>query len=130
MKSAGYTHFRLGLPGNLIPVAADDYNVTSPRWGGGGDRGFQKYENAGATACFCYFTIQALFEMGHVTEARHILYPMLESFEAGAFQGKCPDGMSKDWKTWSGKCYGYEGFLVDGYLTLLAVLADIAAITK
>ncbi len=127
IKGAGYNNFQLGLPGNLIPVAADDYNVTSPRWGGGGIRGFQKYENAGATACFCYFTIQALFELGRVSEARRILYPMLESFEAGTFQGKGPDGMSKDWKTWSGKCYGYEGFLVDGYLTLLAVLADRGA---
>ncbi len=130
MKSAGYRNFRLGLPGNLIPVAADDYNVTSPRWGGGGKQGFQKYENAGATACFCYFTIQALFELGRVNEAREILYPMLESFEAGTFQGKGLDGMSKDWKTWSGKCYGYEGFLVDGYLTLLSVLADRVPIAK
>ncbi len=129
IKASGYRNFHLGLPGNLIAVAADDYNVTSPRWGGGGSRGFQKYENAGATACFCYFTIQALFELGRPANARAILYPMLQSFEAGAFQGKGLDGMSKDWKTWDGKCYGYEGFLVDGYLTLLTVFADRKALT-
>jgi hypothetical protein len=124
IKAAGYNNFHLGLPGNLIAVAADDYNVTSPRWGGGGLKGFQKYENGGATACFCYFTIQALFELGRADEARAILYPMLASFEAGTFQGKGPNAMSKDWKTWKGQCYGYEGFLVDGYLTLLTVFAD------
>ena len=130
IKASGYGNFHLGLPGNLMAVAADDYNVTSPRWGGGGMRGFQKYENAGATACYCYFTIQALFELGRPAEARTILYPMLQSFEAGAFQGKSSDGMSKDWKTWDGKCYGYEGFLVDGYLTLLTVFADRKALTE
>ena len=124
MKAAGYSFFSLGLPGNLIAVANDDYYLCSRRWGDGGEKGFQIYENGGATACFCYFTIQSLFQTGMTASARDILYPMLESFEAGSFQGKGPDGMSKDWKTWTGKCYGYEGFLVDGYLTLLAVLTD------
>jgi len=30
--------------------------------------------------------------------------------------------MTEDWKTWTGECWGYEGFLVDNYLALLAVL--------
>ncbi|MGC8623647.1 MAG: MGH1-like glycoside hydrolase domain-containing protein [Phycisphaerae bacterium] len=124
MKAAGYSFFSLGLPGNLIAVAEDDYYLSPRRFGGGGEKGFQIYENGGATACYCYFTIDALFRTGMVAAARAILYPMLASFEAGSFQGMGPDGMSKDWKTWTGKCYGYEGFLVDGYLTLLAVLAD------
>ncbi len=124
MKDAGYSFFSLGLPGNLIAVAEDDYYLSPRRFGGGGEKGFQIYENGGATACYCYFTIDALFRTGMVTAARAILYPMLASFEAGSFQGMGPDGMSNDWRTWTGKCYGYEGFLVDGYLTLLAVLAD------
>ncbi|MDA8378839.1 MAG: hypothetical protein M0Z50_17735 [Planctomycetia bacterium] len=124
MKTAGYSFFRLGLPGNLIAIAEDDYYISPRRWGGGGEKGFQIYENGGATACYCYFTIQALFLTGMAQSARNILYPMLESFAAGDFQGMGPDGMTKDWKTWMGQCYGYEGFLVDGYLTLLAVLTD------
>src|SRR5882757_2142391 len=28
---------------------------------------------------------------------------------------------TKDWKAWDGKCWGYEGYLVDNYLTQLAV---------
>lgn len=124
MKAARYSFFSLGLPGNLTAVAEDDYYLSPRRFGGGGEKGFQIYENGGATACYCYFTIDALFRTDMVAAARAILYPMLASFEAGSFQGMGPDGMSKDWKTWTGKCYGYEGFLVDGYLTLLAVLAD------
>jgi hypothetical protein len=48
---------------------------------------------------------------------------MLESFKNGDFEGHCPGSkMTKDWKTWTGECWGYEGFLVDNYLALLAVL--------
>jgi len=42
---------------------------------------------------------------------------------AGGFSGTAPNGRSYDWKSWDGKPYGYEGLLVDGYLTLLAVLS-------
>jgi hypothetical protein len=45
---------------------------------------------------------------------------MLKSFESGGFQGHGPDGNSYDWKGWDGSPRGYEGLLVDGYLTLLA----------
>ena len=31
--------------------------------------------------------------------------------------------MSNDWRTWDGTAWGYEGFLVDNYYALLAVLA-------
>lgn len=124
IKVAGYSNLRLGLPGNLIPVPVEDYFRSPRRYGGGGARGFQIYENGGATACFSYFTVEALFRTVLTVEARNILYPMLESFKEGSFSGKGADGMTRDWKTWSGKCYGYEGFLVDGYLALLAVLTD------
>ena len=130
MAAAGYTYFELGLPGNLIPVANDDYILmTNTRWGDGGTRGFQKFENGGASACFCYFTIEALFRTGMIASARRILYPMLRSFEAGAFQGFGRNGNGREWKSWKGVSYGYEGFLVDGYLTLLAVLTDRAVVT-
>ena len=48
------------------------------------------------------------------------------TFAAGEFQGKCPNGHAKEWKDWQANCWGYEGLLVDGYLTLLAVLDDTA----
>jgi hypothetical protein len=119
MKEVGYTRFDLGLPGNLIPVSDEDYTHHDPRWG---YQRFQVYENGGATGCYAYFTLQALFKLGMVQEATAIFFPMMESYKQNAFQGRCADGiMTRDWKTWTGECWGYEGFLVDNYLPLLAV---------
>jgi hypothetical protein len=127
MNEVGYTHFEYGLPGNLIPIRQDDYLEARQEWGGGtkadGSDGFQVYENGGATACYAYFTIQALYQLGRHKEGDVILFPMLKSFEDGGFQGSSPNGRSYDWKSWEGKPYGYEGLLVDGYLTLLSVLS-------
>ena len=127
IKEAGYSHFEYGLPGNLIPVRRDDYLEARPEWGGGkkddGSDGFQIYENGGATACYAYFTIQALYQLGRHQEADAILFPMLRAFEEGGFQGSGPGGRTYDWQSWDGKPYGYEGLLVDGYMTLLAALS-------
>ncbi|MBN2577753.1 MAG: hypothetical protein JXB10_02090 [Pirellulales bacterium] len=127
MKEVGYTRFDLGLPGNLIPVARKDYVDLNPRFGGGkkedNSDGFQIYENGGATACFAYFTLAALYDLGRRDEADRILFPMLKSFEEGSFQGFAPNGMTNDWKAWDGTPWGYEGFLTDNYYALLAVLA-------
>jgi hypothetical protein len=127
MKKVGYTQFQYGLPGNLIPVPQYDYLDPRPSWGGGGSLGFQNYENGGATADFAYFTIKALYKLGRRKQGDAILFPMLRSFEEGGFQGKSTyliNGRrrSYDWKTWEGKPRGYEGLLVDGYMTFLAVL--------
>ena len=130
MQAVGYTAFQYGLPGNLLPIRQDDYFPTLSRWGypsrANGTDTFQIYENGGVTAAFVYFTIKALYQLGRRDDARTILYPMLRSFARGDFQGRCTDGMSKDWKSWTGKCWGYEGFLVDGYLALLTVFDDLA----
>ena len=126
MKEVGYDRFDLGLPGNLIPVRREDYADLRKRFGGpekaDGSDGFQIYENGGATACYAYFTIQALRELGRTKEADAILYPMLKTFKEGGFQGRGPNGNTYDWMTWEGTPYGYEGLLVDGYLTLLAAM--------
>lgn len=134
LKEVGYTRFDLGLPGNLIPVLRKDYVDLNPRFGGGqredNTDGFERYENGGATACFAYFTLAALYDLGRVEEADRMLLPMLASFNAGSFQGRCSNGMSKDWKAWDGTCWGYEGFLADNYYALLAVLDRDAALQK
>ena len=126
MKEVGYTRFDLGLPGNLIPIRREDYVHLEKRWGGpereDGSDAFQIYENGGATACYAWFTLQALYDLGRKAEADVMLYPMLKAFEDGGFQGRGPDGMTYDWKDWNGGPHGYEGLLVDGYMTLLAAL--------
>ncbi len=120
MKAVGFTDFRLGLPGNLLPVPKEDYTDTDKRFGYGA---FQVYENGGATGCYAYYTVHALYKLGMKREAEMILMPMLESYKKGDFQGHCPgSNMTKDWKSWDGECWGYEGFLVDNFITLLAVM--------
>ncbi|MEO8763817.1 MAG: hypothetical protein ABI416_06005 [Ginsengibacter sp.] len=126
MKTVGFTNFELGMPGNLVPVIRADYTDLLLEVGGGSRAdnvdGFQIYENGGATSCFTYFTINALQKLGRKKDADAILLPLLKSMSEGNFQGRCTNGRSKDWKTWSGECWGYEGFLVDNYMFLLAVL--------
>ncbi len=132
MNDVGYTNFALGLPGNLIPVARKDYVHHEVRFGGGkradGSDGFQYYENGGATACFAYFTLAALYDLGRINDGDRILFPMLDSFENGGFQGRGSNGKSKDWKKWDGTCEGYEGLLTDNYYALLAVKDREAAL--
>ena len=131
MDEVGYKSYELGLPGNLIPVAKGDYIIGEHRWGvpekEDGSDGFQIYENGGATTCHAYYTIHALYQLGRVKEARKLFYPMLKGFAAGDYQGFGPNGMSKDWRAWDGTCHGYEGFLVDGFLPLLAVFDEVNA---
>ncbi len=131
MAEVGYTSFNLGLPGNLVPVRKGDYvnHETPPEVHGvprleDGSDGFQFYENGGATACFAYFTIKALYLTGRTAEARRLFYPLLDGYARGDFQGFGENGMSKDWRDWKGGCHGYEGFLVDSYLPMLAVLDE------
>jgi hypothetical protein len=127
MKAVGYTQFHMGLPGNLITVALKDYVHRTPdgHFGGGvradNADGFQKYENGGATGCFAYFTLAALYDLGRRAEADAILFPMLQEYDQGGFEGRGAKGRSNDWRMWDGTPMGYEGFLVDNYYTLLAV---------
>jgi hypothetical protein len=137
LAQVGFTNFSLGLPGNLVPVRKGDYVLHNspptqfgePQLGDGSD-GFQFYENGGATGCFAYFTIKALYQLNRHADAERIFHPMLKGYAAGDFQGFCDDGMSKDWRDWNGGCHGYEGLLVDNYLTLLAVFDDLGAAKK
>lgn len=126
MSQVGYKRFDLGLPGNLVPVARRDYVHREKRWGGGekedNSDAFQIYENGGATASFAYFTLAAQYDLNQGAEADRMLLPLLDAFAKGQFEGQGANGMSNDWKAWDGTPWGYEGFLVDNYYALLAVL--------
>jgi hypothetical protein len=126
MRAVGYDRFDLGLPGNLIPIRREDYVDLNPRYGGpakeDGSDGFQIFENGGASACYAYYTIEALRKLGRDKEADMIFYPILKAFKDGGFQGRGPNGMTYDSTDWKGNPHGYEGLLVDNYLTLLAAV--------
>jgi len=126
MQEEGYKDFTLGVPGNLVSIRREDYMHHDPRWGGGekedGSDAFQRYENGGASINWSYFTLKAFKKAGLDDELKKITEGILTGINAGEFQGSCvKDGMTKDWKTWKGECWGYEGFLCDGYLVLLAL---------
>lgn len=136
-QEVGYDRFDLGLPGNLVAVRKEDYVKHSagayqgweqrfgePNLDDGSD-GFQFYENGGATACWAYYTVKALYDLGMVDQARKVYYPMLKSFADGGFSGFDSQGYSYDWRDWKGGAHGYEGLLTDGYLTLLGVFDEL-----
>jgi hypothetical protein len=126
MQEVGYNDFTLGLPGNLVPVRREDYTHPDPRWGGGekedGSDAFQRYENGGASLNWSYFTLKAFKKAGLYEQLDKIAEGILKAIDQDEFQGSCSEGgMTKDWKAWNGECWGYEGFLSDGYLALLAL---------
>jgi len=126
MQEVGFNDFSLGVPGNLVSVRKEDYTHHDPRWGGGekddGSDAFQRYENGGASLNWSYFTLKAFKKAGLNEQLKKITDGILKGIDRGEFQGYCTQGsMTKDWKTWSGDCWGYEGFLCDGYLVLLAL---------
>jgi hypothetical protein len=88
----GYGNFSFGLPGNLVSIRRADYIDLDPRFRGprreDGSDGFQAYENGGATACFAYLTVAALYKLGDNEKADMILMPMLDAFARGIL-GPC-----------------------------------------
>lgn len=125
MREVGFNDFSLGVPGNLVSVRREDYTHPDPRWGGGnledGSDAFQRYENGGASINWAYFTLKAFKNAGFEEPLQEITGGILTGIDAGAFQGSCENGMTRDWKAWTGECWGYEGYLCDGYLVLLAL---------
>jgi len=129
MQEVGYNDFSLGVPGNLISVRKEDYSHPDPRWGGGqledGSDAFQRYENGGASINWAWFTLKAFQKAGLDEQFNIIAQGINDGITEGAFQGSCTEsGMTKDWKSWSGECWGYEGFLCDGYLVISALNPD------
>ena len=127
LKEVGYDKFNMGLPGNLVAVPLKDYVHKEPDGlrGGGvlpdNSDGFQNYQNGGATACFAFFTLAALYDLDRRADADHILFAMLGEYDKGGFEGRGGSGRSNDFRRWNGTPMGYEGYLTDNYYTLLAV---------
>jgi hypothetical protein len=120
-NEVGYTRFDLGLPGNLIPIKKPDYipgSPGAPQKEDGSDT-YGIYQNGGATACYAYFYIQALYQLGRRAEAERILWPMMETYARGGFQNGI--GHGGEWRDWNGKPSGYEGFLADAYYAQIAI---------
>ena len=84
--------------------------------------GFHIYENGGATAAFAFYTIAALYKLGRLKDGDRILFPMLESYKSGGFDGRGPNGRTYVWQKWDGTPRGYGGLLTDGFMALAAAV--------
>ncbi|OQY34770.1 MAG: hypothetical protein B6241_03565 [Spirochaetaceae bacterium 4572_59] len=120
----GYTHFGLGLPGNLIPIRREDYTeggvLGEPQTEDGSDS-FGQYENGGATFSQSFYYLRAL-GMYNYPVAKEMEEAVMDAFESEkAFSGI---GTGVDWKDWSGKANGYEGLLSDQFYVLYAILEN------
>jgi hypothetical protein len=122
-REVGFHRFDLGLPCNLVPIARDDYIRVGPGLGGGdlpdGSDGFQHFQNGAATACFAYFYVQALYEMGRYEEGAAILGPLMRGYAEGMFQDG--QGGRGEWRRWDGTPSGLEGYLADSYHAQMAL---------
>jgi len=120
----GFNRFDLGLPNCLVEIPRPDYGTE--------DR-FQQYLNGGASPCFAYWYLQALYQRNRRAEADAILWPMLRSFDAMLFNGGVAGGQRNanrgEWHRWDGRRSGGEGFLTDSYLTLNAIYTGYYGIT-
>jgi hypothetical protein len=119
----GFDRFDLGLPGNLIPIRRADYASCGFACGQGeradGSDAFQRYENGGATACFAYFYIQALYRTGRRHEADGILDKLCAGYAAGVYQNGQWNG--GEWRDWNGRPTAGEGYLADAYHAQIAL---------
>jgi hypothetical protein len=123
IQEVGYSNFKIGLPGNLIPVLRKDYaggGVFGQPHKDDGSDSFQNYQNGGATGGFAYFTLQALYSLGRKEDADRIFDAMLQGYEEGVFQNGVGSGV--DWRRWDGTPCGYEGLLTDSYYALTALI--------
>ena len=123
-SEVGFKRFDLGLPNCLINVPASDYVV---------DNKFQQYLNGGASPCYAYWYIQAMYQTGRHAEADAMLWPLIKSYSEGLFNngvaGKRGDPVRGEWHDWSGKRCGGEGFLPDCYHAFNALYNGYYGIT-
>ena len=122
-KEVGFNRFELGIPNCLIEIPRPPYVIPNR---------FTEYLNGGATPCFAYWYVQALYQRGRRAEADAIVWPMLGSFDKMLFNGglwRQRGGEGREWRDWDGKPGGGEGFLVDSYLFLNVIYTGQYGIT-
>jgi hypothetical protein len=114
-QRVGMPDARLGLPGNLWPVADADM-VDLMR---GKPMGY--YLNGGCTHSQSRHFVGALYEVGMTREADALLQSLCATLADTTAFGGCNSGV--DWRYWDGAPCGYEGILTDQF-GILAVALD------
>jgi len=127
MDQMGLKSFKNGLPGNIIPVKKLDYVTmnNNKRYGASdnddGSDGFQIYENGGLSLNWTYYTLKALEIAGLDNEYNRVSTDLLYGLNKGMFQGYVSKDKTNDWRKWNGESWGYEGYLCDGYMVIMAI---------
>jgi hypothetical protein len=106
---------RLGLPGNLWPVA--DIDMVELMHG----KPMGYYLNGGCTHSQSRHFVGALYKVGMNDEADALLESLCETLANGTAFGGCNSGI--DWRYWDGAPCGCEGILTDQF-GILAVALD------
>jgi hypothetical protein len=130
MQSIGFKSFQYGLPTNLIPMSPADYfpNTSgAPKHPDGRDT-WQVYMNGGATSPYEYYFIQSLYQAGLTADAERLLWPLMGSYEKGAFNAgiglpglKQRNPVGSAFYTWDGSRGRGEGYLSEDWQALDAL---------
>jgi len=110
----GLPDARLGLPGNLWPVA--DHDMAELMHG----KPMGHYLNGGLTHSQSMRFVGALYRVGMTSEADDLLESLCESLADGSAFSGCNSGV--DWRYWDGGACGYEGLLTDQFGILAVAL--------
>lgn len=107
--------YRLGLPGNLLPIPESD--LAAPQLG----KPYGFFENGGLSHAQSHHFVRALGTVGMMDEADGLLFQLCEGLACPESFGGC--GTDLEWRRPDGVPCGYEGLLVDQF-GILAVAWD------
>lgn len=115
----------LGLPLNLLPIAAEDHMLGKMR--GALSPTYETYTDGALSPCLAGYYIRALSTRGFSREAAAIADRLERGFEDGKFHGAY--GTGREFTTWAGADSGYEGTFGPNSGPLYAIAVERGAIT-
>jgi hypothetical protein len=115
----------LGLPLNLLPIAASDHMLL--RLGYQLKPTYENYTDGALSPIFSAYYIRALSHHGFKKEATAIADQLEQGFADGMFHG--PFGTGKEFMTWTGADSGYEGTFGPNSGPLYAIAVERGSIT-
>lgn len=106
-KAVNMPSARLGLPGNLRPIADSDLSDIIQGYP------FGYYQNGGRTHAQARHFLRGLYAVGLTKEADELLAELSQGLAEAVVFGGCKSGI--DWRYWDDRPCGYEGLLTDQF---------------
>ena len=126
LKEVRFARFDLGLPGNLTPVAAKDYRDLRARSAAGrrptARTASSTTRTAGRPPASPISRSRRCTIWAGRRKPTEFCCPCWGRSTATISRAQPATNRSKDWKSWDGAAFGYEGYLADNYYALLAVI--------